>query len=409
MSARALFGRLRGHAVLSPTVALERWRERFGGHAALPAHEPHLRAAVDWLTRAQDATPDGGFSRGYSLTWHPYFRSRGWQPSYPETSGYLIPTMYQASRHLVLPELARRAERAARWEIAIQLPSGAVQGGVVGQPPVPTVFNTGQVIFGWLAAYRETGDAAFADAARRAAQFLVDVLDGDGLWRRANSPYAHADATLYNTRTAWALAEVGSRLGAPTFTDAAARNLLAVARLRHDNGWIPGCCLTDPRRPLLHTVAYAIRGLIEGGRVLEDARLIACGGEAAERIIGCVAPDGSMPGRLDSDWDKAAAWSCLTGQAQMVGVWLRLHELTGSPQWLAPGPAVLRFLKTTQNRTSDNPGLRGGIRGSFPLDGAYGQYEVLNWATKFFVDALMRDDRLRMGQSTTVDDPLVLA
>ena len=30
---------------------------------------------------------------------------------------------------------------------------------------------------------------------------------------------------------------------------------------------------------------------------------------------------------------------------------------------------------------------RGAIRGSFPIFGSYGQYQYLNWAAKFFVDA----------------------
>ena len=37
------------------------------------------------------------------------------------------------------------------------------------------------------------------------------------------------------------------------------------------------------------------------------------------------------------------------------------------------------------------PEIRGGIKGSFPIDGQYGQYEYLNWAAKFFADALMID------------------
>ena len=405
----ALLTRVLRHPALRPAVILELWRERNGGHLALPAHGPHLLEAVAWLERAQDATVGGGVSRGYSLAWHSVFASRGWQPPYPETTGYLIPTLYQAARHLARPELARRAERAARWEIEVQLPSGAVQGGVIGQPVAPAVFNTGQVIFGWLAAFRATGDAVFADAARRAARFLVNVMDPDGLWRRGNSLYADAQATLYNTRTAWALAEAGRALGVPACMEASARSLHAAARLRHDNGWFPDCCLTDRDRPLLHTLAYTIRGLFEGGRVLEDERLIDHAALAAERLAACVAPDGSMPGRLSSSWSAEADWSCLTGQAQMAGVWLRLHELTGERKWLEPVSPVLQFLKATQNRSSEDPGLRGGIKGSFPLDGEYGRYEVLNWATKFFVDALIRDDRRAMGVATAEDDPLVLA
>src|SRR5690348_9621647 len=195
-------------------VALaELWHERTGGHSAAASHTPHLQAALDWLARSQDATPDDGFSRGYSLTWNPYLNQRGWQPAYPETTGYLIPTLYEAARFFGRPDLAARATRAARWEIDIQLSSGAVQGGVVGQPISPAVFNTGQVIIGWLAAFAETGDDAFASAASRAAHFLTQALDGDGHWRSGNSRFARSDATLYNARTAWALAEAGARLG----------------------------------------------------------------------------------------------------------------------------------------------------------------------------------------------------
>src|SRR5437762_5704652 len=47
---------------------------------------PHLVAALEWLLRAQDATPDGGLSRGYSLVRHSHYGRRGWQPCYPERS-----------------------------------------------------------------------------------------------------------------------------------------------------------------------------------------------------------------------------------------------------------------------------------------------------------------------------------
>src|SRR5206468_429146 len=80
---------------------------------------------------------------------------------------------------------------------------------------------------GWLAAFGETGQGSFADAARRAARYLVATLDPDGHWRSDNSRFARADSTLYNTRTAWALAEAGARLDEPRFTAAAARNLQA--------------------------------------------------------------------------------------------------------------------------------------------------------------------------------------
>ncbi len=386
---------IRAHPLLNPTALIEGWRERLGDYPEDPEHEPHLVAAIEWLVRAQDATPDDGISRGFSLAWHPYFGGRGWQPSYPETTGYIIPTLYTAARRLGRAELAARAGRAGRWEIEIQLPTGAVRGGVIGAPESPAVFNTGQVLLGWLAAFEETGQSGFADAARRAARYLVATLDPDGHWRSDNSRFARADATLYNTRTAWALAEAGARLDDRRFTAAAARSLHAAADLQAPNGWLPSCCLSDPERPLLHTLAYAIRGLLEGGRVLGDPRLLGAAERAAGALRAAVRADGWMPGRYRSDWSPAVRWSCLTGQAQMANNWMRLAVITGDPKWLEPVPAVLGFLKRTQNPRSREPGVRGGIKGSWPVGGDYGAYEVLNWATKFFADALMRHEAVQ--------------
>ena len=42
--------------------------------------------------------------------------------------------------------------------------------------------------------------------------------------------------------------------------------------------------------------------------------------------------------------------------------------------------------------TSTDPAIRGGVAGSWPVSGDYGPYKVLNWATKFFVDALLREE-----------------
>ncbi len=389
--------RIRAHPLPNPTALVERSREWLGGYPADPEHEPHLVAAIAWLVGAHDATADGGISRAYSLTWHPYFQRGGWQPSYPETTGYIIPTLYAAARRLGRAELAARAEAAARWEIEIQLPSGAVRGGVIGEPESPAVFNTGQVLLGWLAAFEETAQGIFADAARRAACYLVTTLDSDGHWRRGNSQFARADATLYNTRTAWALAEAGVRLEHDAFTDAAAHSLRAAAKLQAENGWLPSWCLTDPERPLLHTLAYAIGGFLEGGRVLGDPHLVNRAERAARALAETVRADGWMPGRYRSDWSAAVRWSCLTGQAQMANNWIRVAEVTGDREWPEPVPAVLRFLKRTQSRRSRDPGVRGGIKGAWPVGGGYGAYEVLSWATKFFADALMRHQGVKTG------------
>jgi len=385
-------------ALPGTTALLERFRESRGGHPAEEKHDAHLHAALDWIACAQDATSGGGIARGYSLTWHLHFRRRGWQPAYPETTGYIIPTLLRAARDYGRPELKDRAVRAAQWEVEIQMESGAVRGGVIGEEEAPAVFNTGQVMLGWMAAHEATGNQAFAEAAVRAAKFLLSCLDDNGHWRGGRSLFASPDSTLYNARTAWALAEAGVRYGESAFVEGARRNLSFVADMQHADGWLPACCLSDPEHPLLHTIAYAVRGLLEGGRVLKDDRLVRAAILAAERLAASVRADGWMPGRFATDWWPWVEWSCLTGEAQMANNWMRLWIITGDERWLEPVPRVLRFLKRTQNRTTKVRGLRGGIKGSWPISGDYGRFEVLAWATKYFADALMRHDATARGR-----------
>ena len=98
-------------------------------------------------------------------------------------------------------------------------------------------------------------------------------------------------------------------------------------------------------------------------------------------------------------------WACLTGMAQTSLVWRGLVSLESddhggagrTAQYVESARLVNAFLMRTQDRSSSVAGLRGGIRGSFPVNGAYGRWRVLNWATKFFIDALMADLPERVG------------
>src|SRR2546426_1779082 len=307
--------RVRAHPVLNPPAFEESWRER-AGHAVDPDHRPHLVAALEWLAHAQDATGKGGFARGYSLGWNPFFGRRAWQPADPGATGDIIPVLYVAARHLHRPELAERAEQAARWELELQLPSGAVRRGVIGERTAPAIFNTGRVLLAWLAAFGETGAGIFAGAARRAAWFLLATLGEDGVWLVA-SQEAPWPSALCNARTAWALAEAGRCLRAPEFSAAAAKAFQAVARRQHDDGWLPDCCFGDPLRPLLHSVAAAIGGLLEGGRVLGDEDLITRAASAAARGASAVDPAGPVPGRLGVGRRPAATRDSPPGREPM--------------------------------------------------------------------------------------------
>src|SRR5262249_34675570 len=126
----------RGMDVLKPMRAAARralalvrsGRERRARVRLAPLYAPdadhlgvtrHVREAMSWLKRAQDAGVDRGVSYGV------YFGDN-FDVSYPETTGYICSTFVEHEGLTGDGELLRRAIEMGDWEIAVQLPDGAV-------------------------------------------------------------------------------------------------------------------------------------------------------------------------------------------------------------------------------------------------------------------------------------------
>jgi len=385
---RALFEAAKWTAKGAGLAAGAAWRDG-GGPRAPKSEGDHLEATLGWLERAHAATGQQGVARSYVLRRHHRYGVVGWLPAYPETTGYIVPTLYEAARLLSRPALAAQATAMAAWEASIQLDDGAVRGGTVADPVSPAVFNTGQVLFGWVAAWDETRDARWLDCAGRAAKWLVKQIDDDGCWRRGASKFAAAGGHVYNARAAWALALHGVRADDAASRGAAAKAADFARSQQLGNGWFADNCLSDPQRPLTHTIAYAAQGVLEIGLLLREERFVDAARKAARGALGALRGDGFLPGRLDRDWGAAVDWSCVTGQAQMALVWDRLHALDGDATWRDGADRSLRYALSTQDLAHQDGGVRGGVPGSFPIWGGYGSYEYLNWAAKFLADALL--------------------
>lgn len=359
-----------------------RWGPRYGRlHDNLDPVQ-HLRAAADWLVRAQDAGSDRGVSYGAVF-------GEGFQESYPETTGYIIPTFLELARQWGEPSYRSRAMEMGDWEIAIQMDSGAVMGGKFNANPTPAVFNTGQVLLGWAALVRETGERRYLDAARRASEWLIRIQEPSGNWTAGNSAFAKADATLYNVKAAWGLCEAGKAGVGEEAVAAAVRNAEYCLSRQSANGWFADCCLDDPTKPLLHTIAYTMQGLMGIGRLVGEPRYFRAAEKTARSLIGLMDAEGYIPGQIDASFHGQCSWCCLTGIAQTSIVWSELYALTGDEAFRTARRTANRYLMRRHNLTDADPAIRGGVFGSWPVWGEYGPLMVLNWAAKFFIDALL--------------------
>lgn len=351
-------------------------------------HE-RARAAVGWLLRGQGATPDDGVSLGY----FPCDKTagNGWRASYPETTGYIITSLLAYAKQFGDASAAQAAMRMAAWEMAVQMPSGAVQGGPVCAPERQTAaaFNTGMVLDGWCSAYAYSGDQHVLNAARRAADWLVNDVDEHCYFKTNGAFVSTGEIKTYTCLCAWAIYRFGDLVQEERYRAAAVAIIEAALRQQQPNGWFAHNCLSNSNAPLTHTIGYTLQGVFEVGVLAGRVDFINAVRLTADALLSRISDKGYLPGCFYSDWEPAVFSSCLTGSAQIAIVFYRLTEQTGEPKYRTHADKLVNYLKALQVTQSDDAAVVGAIAGSFPLFGGYMRAGYPNWATKYFLDALL--------------------
>jgi hypothetical protein len=362
----------------------------------------HWDATLEWLLRAQQTTGCGGFSAAYSF-------AHGWMPAYPETTGYIIPTLWDAFAHRADERFRKAALDAADWEIAIQLPGGATRAGYEGDPdgfwrhgPVPAAFNTGQVMQGWNRTFVETGDAKYLVAARRAAEFMVDCVDHRGVFIKGLSPGPSSRTRAYYARAAYGLAWTGQLANDSRYIEVARRHLNWVVDQQRASGWVSYAnfdATSSSDAAMTHPLGYVAEGLLETGLLLKEPRYIDASRRVALAMMHVCEKRGLfLPATVKSDLRTDDHYSCLPGNAQFACLWLRHGQIANDWPMVNTGLKMVDWLKGVQSLDSVNPGIRGGIAGSWPIDGGYSVFTYVDWAAKFFADSLLlaQDARRRL-------------
>lgn len=342
-----------------------------------------LHNACEWLLSSFKNMTDGGSGT--------YYITKGWSSSYPETSGYIIPTMYTWSK--MVPEkqdeIKRIIQRCADWLLDIQKPSGGWQSAYIEHQRPEVVFNTGQVIRGLLTAYEIWQDKKYLDACQKACEWLYKSQEEDGSWIKTaymNQP------RVYDSYVAHPMLMVWKLTGDENIKISAEKNLNWIIKTQQEsNGWFNNAdnTIKHNNRPILHTVSYTIDGLIHCGLMLNQPEYIDAGKKAADRLLHIFYEEDLLKGRYNKNWVPEEYIIC-TGCAQISIIWGELWKITGDEKYLHASEKMNHQLITIQNLSAAKKMQGyGALPGSFPLWGKYEPFAYPNWATKYFADALM--------------------
>lgn len=322
-----------------------------------------LRGSLDYVEIFRKAET---WILGYSFPGEGIINSTALPKSYPEVTGYYIPSLLRwGYRDLALSY--------TEWLCRIQKEDGSWYDTT---DSAPYVFDTAQILKGLLAARELT--PAVDEAVRRGCDWLLRNIKEDGhlttpdrtMWSTEEcSDLIH----LYCLEPLYTAAKV---YDAPQYAEAASRVRAYYLENRREEILNFGL--------LSHFYAYVMEALCDIGET-ELAR------EAMENIAALQREDGSIPAYKDVNW------VCSTGIFQFALVWYKLGELER-------GNRAFRYACSLQNQS-------GGWYGSYAVKkdvsamdaGEYPTYfadSEISWAVKYFLDALSWRCRLEFEEQS---------
>jgi len=313
----------------------------------------------------------------------------GWSRAYPETTGYIIPSLLDLGDRLHDARAEPAARRFGHWLLSIQDDEGYWRGGLYpySSSSSSSVFNTGQILFGLARLAARDPSGPWIDAAQRGSDWLIGGLDSCGIW---TGGHYRGHQPAYYTHVAWPMLEYAAVAGDDKAAMAAGLVLDGVLDRCLANGAIEGWGFDTEKPSFTHTIAYTLQGLLESAKITGHARWRQATLAPMERLRRAgELSGGRLPGSFDLDFRPDKSFECPTGSAQIALCCLRLYEQDGDLRWLNLACKLADRLGGVQTR-GISEAQRGAIPGSVPFWGPYMRFRSPNWAAKFTADAMLQ-------------------
>lgn len=367
-------------------------------------NEEHIQMALDWWSVTHQALDGKGFPTKFNVLYN-----YGLGPSYPETTGYTLSTLLALLRNRPLKfdedRVASMTRSSFDWLASIQFENGAWTGGhaALHNYGKPSIFNTGQILLGMVDVYESLRDKKVSGKhfegidlddlkgrCHRAAHFLKDQMQPDGVF---STKHAYTDSPLtYYSRSMYGALNTGIVLGDEELLAAIRPHYDWVTSMQEPNGWINQWGF-EKDWAVMHRISYTLRGMLEAALHYQEERYFEVVLKGIDFLINTdkkgfrYGPE-FIPSYYSRD-GKFKDEICPTGLSQLAIVLAKLPDSHRQPKHERLFQNIVDQTKHFQTRGFKNPFMNGVLPGSYPLGGKYQSYDLLEWATKFFVDTLM--------------------
>lgn len=287
--------------------------------------------------------------------------------SYPEVTGYFIPTLIQwGYKDLALSY--------AEWLCSIQKSNGAWYDT---DDTAPYIFDSAQILKGLCAVHEYyTNKEELKNAIIKGCEWILTNMTKEGRLRSDNEN-AWGDgrtfSELIHTYCLSPLVLAGRLYDRPDFEVEAKKILNYYTKNYRDKILSFGL--------LSHFYAYVMEALLDMGE--NDLAK-----EAMDNIAGFQRESGAVPAYNDVEW------VCSTGLFQLSIVWYRLGDIER-------GNKAFEYACKLQNES-------GGWYGSYPSEGDHNETNTyfpdaeISWAVKYFLDALYYRNRTQFENQASL-------
>ena len=296
---------------------------------------------------------------------------------YLETTGYLLPTLLNATRYFDDQHYKELALKQISFFQEYKNEDGSFYQKVNDSKPI--VFDTSQILLGLCAIYKHKQTKEVKSLIKEANKWLTDNLNEQGSFINYN--YTSNTCPAYYARVFWAMLSANEIIPLENKYKVIA-GLEKIVSSSLSNYSFHNWGFENETYVLTHNIAYTLRGLYESALLLNDRNISKLVNNIIETIVNIINSKGSLCGAYDKDWQPDCSYVCSTGNAQLAFLISKVNTEKYED-------VIVLLIKPLLKAQKINGFNQGAIPSSIPLWGKYQRWRYTNWTQKFFCDALL--------------------